>query len=235
MGDKGLAELVREKSEFFTAERRLPQENLEIVLKKVLRLANSHSPVNCSKNFKAISSNIDMAIDVNKVYHKDFNMKIEKEYEKLNSKPSENRLARTTVSPLVTEEKKYKLKSKIKFPKVQTRFLTKKPEKLKSLQEKKVENLINQCNFLDKDMRRSRVMSVDLAFSQFQMKEILLNYENYSKRLQDEKYLEIIRKNPSKLANMDSSTVLTKKRKFWKHNHIRFISDINSQLHIKPL
>ena len=74
------------KSAFFTEDRRLPQQMLKSVLKNVLRLEVNHSPVNCSKNKKAISSDIQSAIDVTKVQEKNFNMNIAHELSKLNTK-----------------------------------------------------------------------------------------------------------------------------------------------------
>ena len=246
MGDKQIKSLVPEKSQFFTAEKRMPQGVLSNVLRNVVRLDNSHSPVNCSSNNKAICSDIDRAIDINRVRQKKFNKKMTQEIEKLNTKPSESDSPQLSSNTPIQFRINPCNSQTIELPKIRKNFLIKRNREAKrnknsrSVLDKRfsmevVENLINKCNYLYKDIQKSRVLSVELEITQQNMGDFLLNNRNYERKLAENKYVNHIKKYISDTNEEipDALTITKSPRKFWKRNHKRYISDICEELYMK--
>lgn len=197
MEDKDLVKMILNKIIVLPEEKRLPQAVIGNVVRRVKVMDRNNSPTNCSRNYRAISSNIQLEIDLTRIKQKEFNREISEELEKLNTRVSENHLIDiTAVSPtnnsviftprraklplLAHKKSKSEIKRSIKFPKRSKTVLKK--------QIVVVDKLLEKCMNFSQDLKNFKSISDQFYNSRKHLKEYFLNPDAYQKKKIQHKY-----------------------------------------------
>ncbi|OMJ68356.1 hypothetical protein SteCoe_34213 [Stentor coeruleus] len=197
MEDKELVKMILNKIIVLPEEKRLPQAVIGNVLRRVKVMDRNNSPTNCSRNYRAISSNIQLEIDLTRIKQKEFNREISEELEKLNTKVSEihvnnmTAISQTNNSVIFTPRKaklpslahkksKSEIKRNIKFAKRSKTALKK--------QIVVVDTLLEKCMNFSQDLKNFKYISDQFNKSHRHLKEYFLNSDAYQKKKIQHKY-----------------------------------------------
>jgi hypothetical protein len=243
--------ISKRESFLFPDQKKIPSSALSNVLKNVTKLTDSHSPKNCSKNMKAICSDIQQEIDLNKVQEKKFDLELSKQYEKLNLKISDLSLSvifsayqspkspRSHMNREVNRSCASNYIQRIKLPSLTPTNRTQKPYRT----EKKscgilnkiydIDNIVEKCNSLNRDIQDTKAMSYNIALSH-KLIEKSIEQSRKKKKIEDKfnkrinSYVKF-----NKNEALKTSNGLKPVRKAWKLNHIKFISRLIEDLSLK--